>query len=103
MSAVFVSTPKDDLDDVRGGTVSAEELWELADGAASLRATYGERWTQVPLGFGRRAMRARDVLAAGIIAVDVANADPLRVVQELSTFAAETAAASSRILAEASI
>src|SRR3954469_15396666 len=98
MSAVFVSTPNDDLD-VRGKTVSADELWQLADGAASLRATYGERWTQVPLGFGRRAVRARDVLSSGIIAVDVANADPLRIVQELSAFAAETASASARILA----
>src|SRR3954452_922916 len=102
MSTVYVGTPKDEVD-VRGGTVSAEELWELADGAASLRATYGERWTQVPLGFGEAALRARDVLTAGLVTVDVETADPVRVVQDLSTFAGETAATAAQILTEAAL
>src|SRR5438105_314717 len=97
MSAVYVSSPKDEVD-VRGGTVSADELWELADGAASLRATYGERWTQVPLGFSEVALRTRDVLTAGLITVDIETADPVRVVQDLSTFARETAATAERII-----
>src|SRR3954463_4319770 len=102
MSAVVVSTPNDEVD-VRGETVSAEELWELADGAASLRATYGERWTQVPLGFGEAALRARDVLTTGLITVDVETADPVRVVQDLSAFAGETSATAERIIGHAQL
>src|SRR3954463_3527594 len=97
MSAVVVSTPNDEVD-VRGETVSAEELWELADGAASLRATYGERWTQVPLGFGEAALRTRDVLTAGLITVDVEPAAPVGFVRALSAFAGETGAPADRIV-----
>jgi hypothetical protein len=75
---------------------------QLSDDITGLRATYGPRWTLVPVGQSARARIAREVLATGIVPIDPDTADPVRLPQELAPFARETADAASLVLAETS-
>ena len=83
--------------------LSTAERRQLAEDVAALRSAYGPRWTRVPHGFGDRAQRARKILTTGPLAIKPDAADPVRTVQELGAFAAETAEMTSRLLDQASL
>ena len=85
--------------DVAG--LTTDERRNLAEGVASLRAAYGPRWTRVPYGFGDRARRARKILTTGPLVIKPDAADPVRTVEELGSFADETADFAVRLLAQA--
>src|SRR2546421_3506355 len=79
-------------------SLTTDERRQLAECVAALRTAYGPRWTRVPTGFGERAQRARKVLSTGPLAIKTDTADPVRTVQDLGTFARETADMAARLL-----
>jgi hypothetical protein len=85
-----------------GQSATDDARRQLSDDITVLRATYGPRWTLIPVGESARARTAREVLATGIVRIDPDTADPVRLPQELGPFAKETADAASLVLTEAS-
>lgn len=73
---------------------------QLADELDDLRATYGSRWNRIPEGFGERAAHVRDALTAGFVPIDVDDADPVRLIQELGAFVRTTSETATELLAE---
>ena len=82
--------------------LTTDERRQLAECVTTLRAAYGPRWTRVPTGFAEQAQRARKVLSTGPLAVKADTVDPIRTVDELGTFARETAEMATRLLEQVS-
>ena len=88
--------------------IAVARLWsearaQLTEDLATLKATYGTRWAEVPCGHGDVAAQAKEVLATGIVPVRPASTDPVRLVQELGPFLSFTVDTSSHLLEQASL
>ncbi len=80
-----------------GDVLSLDERRQLATSVSALRHTYDSRWPRIPWGFANRSRVARERLSQGLVPVDVATADPLRLQQELGTFVHDTIAMADRV------
>ncbi|MEY2464649.1 MAG: hypothetical protein QOH64_2787 [Acidimicrobiaceae bacterium] len=88
--------------DIERRQVTLEQRRQIADDLAALRGTYGPRWIHVPTGYTTSALKARSMLATGVVPVDPDQADPVRLPQELGPFANETRDAAASLLDEVS-
>lgn len=84
-------------------SLSQDARRRLATVLDELRATYGSRWRRVPFGFGERAAGVREAWVDGLVPVDVDQADPVRVIQELGAFARTTSVMAVDVRTEARI
>ena len=80
-----------------GDVLSFDERRQLAESVSALRDTYDSRWPRIPWGFATRSRVARERLSHGLVPVDVAIADPLRLQQELGTFVQDTITMADRV------
>lgn len=102
MGTVSMYTASDELVG-HGEVLSFEERRQLAESVSTLRDTYESRWPRIPWGFAPRSLQARQRLSHGLVPIDVAIADPLRVQQELGGFAHDTIAMAQRVQGSAEL
>jgi hypothetical protein len=88
--------------DSDGQSATDDQRRQLSEDITALRATYGPRWTLIPVGQADNARSVRNVLSGGLVSLDPEKADPVRLPQELGPFARESADAAALILTEAS-
>jgi hypothetical protein len=81
----------------RGAVLSVEQRRRLANDVARLRFAYGSNWPRFPCGFTVRATQAGDVLASGVMPIEVADAEPAPVIHQLRDFSRDIVDLSARL------